>query len=67
MYEKRYATVTSQAPVEHCYDMIGNPTSADAVLDRLVYNAYCNKLSRERMRRQRFVTVAQTAQACRRD
>jgi hypothetical protein len=32
-YEKRSTIVTSQVPVEHWYDMIGNPTIADAVLD----------------------------------
>lgn len=34
-YEKRSTIVTSQVPVDHWYDMIGNPTIADAILDRL--------------------------------
>ena len=29
-YEKRSTIVTSQIPVDHWYDMIGNPTIADA-------------------------------------
>ncbi len=62
-YEKRSTIVTSQVPVEHWYDMIGNPTIADAVLDRLVHNAYRIELSGESMRKQRSVTVAQTTQA----
>ncbi len=32
--------VTSQLPVEHCHELIGNPTIADAILDRLVHNAH---------------------------
>ena len=31
--------VTSQLPVEHWHEAIGNPTVADAILDRLVHNA----------------------------
>jgi len=62
-YEKRSTIVTSQVPVEHWYDMIGNPTIADAVLDRLVHNAYRIELSGESMRKQRSVTAAETTQA----
>jgi DNA replication protein DnaC len=62
-YEKRSTIVTSQVPVEHWYDMIGNPTIADAVLDRLVHNAYRVELSGESMRKQRSVTAAETTQA----
>ncbi|SIT56126.1 Putative insertion sequence ATP-binding protein y4pL (fragment) [Mesorhizobium prunaredense] len=36
-YEKRSTILTSQIPVDHWYDMIGNPTIADAVLDRLMF------------------------------
>jgi len=32
--------VTSQLPIEHWYEMIPNPTVADAILDRLVHNAH---------------------------
>jgi DNA replication protein DnaC len=32
--------VTSQLPVEHWHEIIGDPTIADAVLDRLVHNAH---------------------------
>ena len=32
--------VTSQLPVKHWHETIGNPTLADAILDRLVHNAY---------------------------
>lgn len=32
--------VTSQLPVKHWHEVIGNATLADAILDRLVHNAY---------------------------
>ena len=32
--------VTSQLPVEHWHEQIGDPTVADAILDRLVHNAH---------------------------
>ena len=32
--------ITSQVPVEHWHEVIGEPTIADAILDRLVHNAH---------------------------
>ena len=32
--------VTSQLPVKHWHEVIGSATIADAILDRLVHNAY---------------------------
>jgi hypothetical protein len=32
--------ITSQLPVESWHEIIGEPTFADAILDRLVHNAY---------------------------
>lgn len=43
--------VTSQLPVDHWHDAIGDPTLADAILDRLVHNAHRLQLSDESMRR----------------
>ena len=37
---RRSTIITSQLPVDHWHDMIGNPTIADAILDRLVHNAH---------------------------
>jgi DNA replication protein DnaC len=45
--------VTSQAPVDCWHDMIGNPTLADAILDRLVHNAYRIDLTGETRRKNR--------------
>ncbi|WP_404926386.1 ATP-binding protein [Mesorhizobium sp. ORM16] len=62
-YEKRSTIVTSQIPVEHWYDMIGNPTIADAVLDRLVHNAYRIELSGESMRKHKVLPVTDATPA----
>lgn len=39
-YGKRSTVVTSQLPVAKWHEWIGDPTLADAILDRLVHNAY---------------------------
>ena len=39
-YDRRSTIVTSQFPVEHWHELINDPTLADAILDRLVHNAY---------------------------
>ena len=42
--EKRYGRgstmITSQLPIKAWHDVIGEPTFADAILDRIVHNAY---------------------------
>ena len=39
-YQRKSTLVTSQFPVEQWHDLIGDPTLADAILDRLVHHAY---------------------------
>jgi DNA replication protein DnaC len=48
----RATVVTSQLPVDKWYDIIGDPTLADAILDRLVHNAYKINLKGESIRKQ---------------
>ena len=43
--------VTSQLPVDHWHEQIGDPTLADAILDRLVHSAHKIKLNGESMRK----------------
>ncbi len=43
--------ITSQFPVKHWHEIIGNPTLADAILDRLIHNAYTINLKGESMRK----------------
>jgi len=49
----RSTLVTSQLPVENWHEIIGNPTLADAILDRLIHNAYRINLKGESMRKKK--------------
>lgn len=51
--------ITSQIPLTHWHQVIGDPTLADAILDRLLHNAYKLKLKGESMRKKQTVTPAQ--------
>ena len=60
----RSTIVTSQIPVDHWHDVINEPTLADAILDRLVHNAYRLNLKGESMRkRQSNLTQPSTSEA----
>jgi len=50
---RRATLITSQLPVEHWHEIIGDPTLADAILDRLVHNAYKINLKGESMRKRK--------------
>ena len=43
--------ITSQLPIETWHEVIGEPTFADAILDRLVHNAYRLALDGPSMRK----------------
>ena len=52
-YGRRSTIVTSQLPVDCWHQTIGDPTYADAILDRLVHNAHRIELTGESLRRAR--------------
>jgi len=52
-YQRHSLILTSQMPVAHWHEQIGDPTIADSILDRLVHNAYRIELSGESMRKKR--------------
>lgn len=52
--------VTSQLPIDHWHEQIGDPTLADAILDRLVHSAHKIKLNGESMRKKK-TNLTQTA------
>jgi DNA replication protein DnaC len=52
-YINRSTLITSQLPVENWHEMIGDGTLADAILDRLVHNAYRLQLKGESQRKTR--------------
>ena len=43
--------ITSQMPVDHWHELIGDPTLADAILDRLIHNAHRLPLKGESLRK----------------
>jgi len=52
-YEKRSVIITSQLPVMKWYDFIGEPTLADAIMDRLAGNAHRIELKGESLRKKK--------------
>jgi DNA replication protein DnaC len=52
-YGRRSTILTSQVPVDKWHEVIGDPTYADAILDRLVHNAHRIDLAGDSLRRTR--------------
>jgi DNA replication protein DnaC len=60
---RRSTVATSQLPIEEWHGVIGDATLADAILDRLVHNAYKINLRGESMRkRQANLTSTETSE-----
>ena len=55
--------VTSQLPVDNWHEQIGDPTIADAVLDRLVHSAHRLELKGESLRKLRAAKTAKLDEA----
>jgi DNA replication protein DnaC len=52
-YGQRSTIITSQIPLDKWHELIGNPTYADAILDRIVHNAHRINLTGHSLRRSR--------------
>ena len=53
-YDKGSLVIASQLPIERWHEnIIGDPTLADAILDRIVHNAYRIKLAGESLHKRR--------------
>ena len=50
-HDKGSLIITSQIPVDGWHDLIGVPTLADAILDRVIHNAYRIDLAGESLRK----------------
>lgn len=59
-HESRSILLTSQFPVEKWHPIIGNPSLADAILDRLVYNAYRLTLKGDSLRKKHKKNIQQS-------
>ena len=51
----RSTIVTSQLPLDQWHSSIGDSTLADAIMDRLVHNAYKIKLEGESLRKNKLI------------
>jgi DNA replication protein DnaC len=60
---RRSVVVTSQLPIDAWHGVIGDPTIADAILDRLVHNAHRIALSGHSLRRRAAKEVDAAAQS----
>ncbi len=49
----RSTVLAGQIPVEHWHELMKNPTLADAIMDRLIHNAYKINLKGESMRKKK--------------
>ena len=49
--QRRSTVVTSQLPIAHWHEALGDPTLADAILDRLTHNAHRIELRGDSLRR----------------
>ncbi len=59
-HDARSTIVTSQLPLDKWHHIIGDPTLADAILDRLVHNAYKINLKGESMRKRKSKLTTNT-------
>ena len=59
-YDKKSTIITSQRPLEHWHESIGDKTLADAILDRLIHNAYKVSLQGESYRKFRAKFTEET-------
>ena len=61
-YQAGSTIIASQIPVSTWHDVIGEPTFADAILDRLVHNAYRLELEGQSFRKSTAKTDDETHQ-----
>ncbi|HUC69627.1 MAG TPA: IS21-like element helper ATPase IstB [Stellaceae bacterium] len=57
-YGRGATLITSQIPVDRWHDLIGEPTLADAILDRIVHNAHRLQLKGDSLRKQKALNSA---------
>lgn len=60
-YQKRSTVVTSQLPVKHWHEQQSDPTFADAIMDRVLSDAYHLELKGDSMRQKQLPVVQEGA------
>ena len=58
--QRRSTVVTSQLPLAHWHEVLGDPTLADAILDRLTHNAHRIELRGDSLRRTAPLSASET-------
>jgi len=61
-YQRKSTMITAQLPVSGWHEMIGEPTIADAILDRIIHNAHRIELKGDSMRRKEKPTILTNTQ-----
>ncbi len=61
-YRRKSTLITAQLPVAQWHEMIGEPTIADAILDRIVHNAHRIALEGDSMRKPKSRPLLTTTQ-----
>jgi len=61
-YRRKSTLITAQLPLAKWHDMIGEPTIADAILDRIVHNAHRITLEGDSMRKRKSARPLTAAQ-----
>lgn len=59
-YDNGATLIAAQLPVKHWHETIGDPTLADAILDRLIHNAHTIALKGESMRKKKAANLTPT-------
>ena len=54
-YDAGSLLIPSQVPVDRWHEIVGNPTLADAILNRVIHNAYLIDLAGESVRKRRML------------
>jgi len=57
-YGRGATLITSQIPVDRWHELIGDPTLADAILDRIIHNAHRLQLKGDSLRKQKAPKIA---------
>jgi DNA replication protein DnaC len=64
-YDRKSTLITSQLPLDQWHAYLGDRTVADAILDRLIHNAYKLALKGDSLRKQRCVRAPTPAAGAR--
>lgn len=66
-YDRGSTLIAAQLPVKHWHETLGDPTLADAILDRLIHNAYTITLKGESMRKRKTKDLTPTKPSGKKD